>query len=82
MHSILPETRGIMVTGGSDRIQSELAQKNAGLWIQYSALSIGCSCGTGLLDNGGLATVPAGVTENRRNTAGPVQGETTEGVIS
>jgi hypothetical protein len=80
MHSILPSTRGKVASGDSDMIRTEMAQKNAGLWIQYSALSLGRSCGTELLDNGGIATVlPARVTAAPRNTAHRNKEERTKG---
>ena len=82
MHSIIPATKGILAIEGSDSAKREIAQKNAGLRIQYSALFIGRSCGTELLDNGGLAVIPASETVVPRNTAGQVQGERTKGVVS
>jgi len=60
----------------------ELAQKNAALWLQYSALSIGRSRGTELLDNGGYATVPVCGKDAPRNVAKRVNDEMDTGVIS
>jgi hypothetical protein len=82
MNSIIPATKGIVVVEGSDRGQMEMALKNAALWIQYSSLSIGRSCGTELLDNGGLAIVPDIRNDAPRNTAGQEYGEMTGVVVS
>jgi hypothetical protein len=82
MHSLLPATRGIMTGKGSDPMLTEMAQKNAGLWIQYSALSLGRSCGTELLDNGGIATVPVCVSESPQKTTAPEYEEWAEGGFS
>ena len=60
----------------------ELAQKNAALWLQYSALSIGRSSGTELLNNGGYATVPLKMANGSKNTAGQEHKERAEGVVS
>jgi hypothetical protein len=82
MYSILPATKGIMAVERSDPVQREIVHKNAALWIEYSALSIGRNCGTELLENGGIAIVPACVAETPHNTSGQKLEGWTEGVIS
>ncbi len=82
MHSVLPTNRGIMARGGSDHMQTEMAQKNAALWIQYSALSISRSCGTKLLDNGGIAAVLTNLTGPPGSLQHRNKEEWTDGVIS
>lgn len=82
MYSFIPVIKGIAAVEGADRERTEMALKNAALWIQYSALSIGRSDGTELLDNGGLATVPDTGDDAPPDTAGQVYGEMPGEVVS
>ncbi|MDO9326529.1 MAG: hypothetical protein Q7T80_16385 [Methanoregula sp.] len=81
MVTIVQATKGIASVEGDDPAKKEMVHKNAALWIQYSNLSLGRNSDADLLDNGGVATVPAGMAAHGNTTAQEKDEWTKEGVI-